>query len=374
MHLCLLPRATSSEYERNHTALNNRALGNYNYNEREFNLHSAKLVSELMTTSVKTVTHSDNLDVACQLMADNKISCVVVVSSDDPDQPIGIITERRIVVFLSEHPTMDPAHVSISELIGPHLYTTHQDESLINAMASCRDLHIRHLVVTDSNKKLVGVISYTDIVDETFGDISKHIALTREHGSEQSNKSLSDIMQELALKDPMTNVGNRRSMDLDLSHTWQLANRYSRHFCLALIDIDLFKKYNDTYGHLAGDEALIAVVDIIRENIRVTDRLYRYGGEEFLLLLPETSMSDAEKLGERVTKAVKDANLPHESSPYGTITVSSGIAGTEIAVEDDIRCERELIERADRALYVAKASGRNKRCVYVPHRKLENTG
>jgi len=305
-------------------------------------------------------------------MAENKISCVVVVSEDDEQKPIGIITERRVVSFLSEFPTLDPAHVSIVELIGPRLYTTTQNESLINAMATCRDLHIRHLVVTNSNAKLVGVISYTDIVDDCFGDISKHIALTQEHGSENTGQSMADIMQDLALRDPMTNIGNRRSMDLDLHHTWQLAHRYMRHFCISLIDIDFFKKYNDHYGHLAGDEALKKVVAIIKGNIRVTDRLYRYGGEEFLLLLPETSMEHADLLMERIVAEVGAIDMPHEKSLYKSVTISAGVAGTEIALEDNINNETNLIERADRALYVAKANGRNRTCLYIPHQKLAN--
>ena len=333
---------------------------------------NAKLVSDLMTTSLKTVTPSDHLDLACRLMAENRISCTVVVNKDDPSRAVGIVTERRIVSFLSEHPTLDPAHVLVKDLIGPQLFTINQDDNVINAMATCRDLHIRHLVVTNSHKELVGIISYTDIVDDTFADISKHIALAREHGDEKPSQSMTDIMQELALKDPMTSIGNRRSMDLDLNQTWQLNQRYGRHFCLALIDIDFFKKYNDAYGHLAGDEALVRVVETIKQNIRITDRLYRYGGEEFLLLLPETSMETSNLVCERITMAVRDIDLSHKDSPYEVVTVSTGIAGTEIAEEDHVDSERELIERADRALYVAKASGRNQACLYIPHQKLAN--
>lgn len=335
-------------------------------------MSTAKLVSDLMTTSVQTVTPSEYLDLVCTKMADYRISCVVVVSEEDILQPIGIITERRVVSFLAENPTLDPAHVQVKNLIGPRLYTTTQNESLVNAMASCRDLHIRHLVVTDVRKKLVGVISYSDIVDDCFGEISKHIALAEEHGSDATNQSMTEIMQDLALRDPMTNIGNRRSMDLDLNHTWELGHRYQRHFCIALIDIDYFKKYNDHYGHLAGDETLIKVVDIIKNNIRITDRLYRYGGEEFLLILPETIMEHANLLTERIVSEVREIAMPHEESLYKSVTISAGVAGTEIALEDDIRTETGLIERADRALYVAKANGRNQTCLYIPHQKLAN--
>lgn len=331
-------------------------------------MSNAKLVAELMTTSVKTVTPDQYLDLVCQLMTQHKITCVIVVDKNDPDQPVGIITERRIVSFLSDHPTLDPAHVVVEDLIGPTLYTTEPEESLINALAKCRDLHIRHLVVVSEEKKLLGVISYTDIVDDTFAEISKHIALSRELGNQNCQRSMVDVMQDLALRDPMTNTGNRRSMDLDLNHAWDLAKLYHRPFCISLIDVDYFKRYNDKYGHMGGDKALVSVVQTIKENIRVTDRLYRYGGEEFLLLLPETTADTAIKLSERITLAVRDAGIQHIDSPFGIVTISSGIASTEAEynINTPLACEKDLIEKADAALYAAKASGRNQAIMHFP--------
>jgi len=330
----------------------------------------SKFVSDLMTHNVITVTPEDKLSDVCHLMSTHRISCIVIVCSSNHNRPVGIITERRVVSFINEYPNIDFSEVLVESFITPKLYTIAADQSLVSALAKCQESHVRHLIVLDKHENLAGVISYTNIVDDLFCDLSKHIALGLEDELDSNNRSMLEVMQELALKDPLTKIGNRRSMDIDLSQIVELANRYNREFSLILLDVDYFKKYNDSYGHVAGDTALVSLCEIIEQNIRITDSLYRYGGEEFLLLLPETTEENAHLLAERLIHKIAEKAIPHESSPFKVLTASSGvISNKSLSQNKTAESEKQLIEKADIALYTSKANGRNRTTLY--HANLE---
>jgi two-component system cell cycle response regulator len=147
--------------------------------------------------------------------------------------------------------------------------------------------------------------------------------------------------------DPVTCVKSRYAMERDLEALATNVTRYDYRYAGALCDIDFFKHYNDTYGHLKGDEALRNVASAIRDGLRQGDELYRYGGEEFLVVLPAQSAASAAAAMERVRRAVEGLGL----------TISVGVAvfsGGEVS---------SWLKRADDALYAAKANGRN--CVLI---------
>jgi diguanylate cyclase (GGDEF)-like protein len=126
-----------------------------------------------------------------------------------------------------------------------------------------------------------------------------------------------------------------------------------------LLDADNFKSYNDCYGHQAGDEVLQEITRSLVDSIRNADSLYRYGGEELLLLLPETDLEGARTVSNRAREAVAGLRLPHRGSERGIVTISVGVAESRNEDEDD-ECGWELvIQHADRALYLAKSDGRN---------------
>jgi diguanylate cyclase (GGDEF)-like protein len=156
-----------------------------------------------------------------------------------------------------------------------------------------------------------------------------------------------------ARHDPVTGLGNRLRLAEDLELLCGRVERYGHVYCIALFDIDDFKGYNDAAGHLAGDGVLRAVAQRLQREIRSGDALYRYGGEEFLVLLPEQSLESAALAAERLRAAVEALALPHPAG--GTVTVSAGVAGTAEGCRPD-----ELFELADQALYRAKADGRNR--------------
>jgi diguanylate cyclase (GGDEF)-like protein len=165
-----------------------------------------------------------------------------------------------------------------------------------------------------------------------------------------------------ARRDPLTLLGNRLQLQEDLDTLSAQAERYGHSYCAMLCDIDFFKPYNDTYGHLAGDEVLKKVAKVISENLRTGDQAYRYGGEEFLILLPEQTLESAKLVAERLRRSVEDLMLPHEAkTPPGVLTISLGLA--VLSAYKKKRVE-ELLKEADDALYRAKEAGRNKVVLY----------
>jgi diguanylate cyclase (GGDEF)-like protein len=164
-------------------------------------------------------------------------------------------------------------------------------------------------------------------------------------------------LAHLARHDPLTGLGNRRSLDEDLQVLHARSQRYGRRFALAMCDIDRFKAYNDTHGHQAGDQALRAVAATIAQELRGGDSVYRYGGEEFLLILPEQTPDTALVAVERVRSAVQRLAIPQPAAGLGgTLTLSAGIAAFD---PDEAPTAEQLLQRADAALYRAKAAGRN---------------
>lgn len=157
--------------------------------------------------------------------------------------------------------------------------------------------------------------------------------------------------------DALTGLLNRRSFDSRLAEELLRSERYEHDFCLMIIDIDLFKRINDTYGHQEGDKVLQEMADRLRENVRATDAVFRYGGEELAVILPETDLGAAMELAVRINKAIGDPPfmLNRGQSPE-SITVSIGVA----AYPDNAHGVQTLIRAADAALYKAKNTGRNR--------------
>ena len=157
-----------------------------------------------------------------------------------------------------------------------------------------------------------------------------------------------------ARHDTLTALGNRLRLAEDLEALCGRVERYGHSYCVALFDIDDFKGYNDGAGHLGGDGALRAVAGALQQQIRTGDAVYRYGGEEFLVLLPEQSIETAGLAAERLRNAVEALGLPHPAG--GVVTVSAGVA----QLHDGASRPDQVFELADQALYRAKENGRNR--------------
>lgn len=158
-------------------------------------------------------------------------------------------------------------------------------------------------------------------------------------------------LRHLANHDALTGVGNRLGLDSALDIAAERLNRYGETSTLALLDLDHFKSINDTLGHLKGDEIIIEFARLLSERIRKTDQLFRFGGEEFVILLPHTSLAEGFHLAEYLRAAVERHHFVHDQS----VAVSGGISELERQEAPD-----SWLDRADRALYRAKEQGRNR--------------
>jgi diguanylate cyclase (GGDEF)-like protein len=169
---------------------------------------------------------------------------------------------------------------------------------------------------------------------------------------------LNQHLQNLALEDSLTGMSNRRHFDSALSQEFSRALRNGEMLALILLDVDWFKQYNDLYGHRAGDECLRRIAAYIKTvPHRVGDIAARYGGEEMAILLPHTSLNAAAMIGERIRQGILALDLPHAASPLTIVTISVGVAVLRPSLQSED--PEQLVEEADRALYIAKAKGRN---------------
>jgi len=159
------------------------------------------------------------------------------------------------------------------------------------------------------------------------------------------------MLRELATTDPLTGLANRRMFDARLTAEFVQARRYERPLSVMLLDADNFKRRNDKYGHDEGDATLKQLARLLQHTVRESDLVVRYGGEEFVLLLPETDEEHALKLGERILSAVRAQKWPKEP-----MTVTCGVADLKSAEKDHL----QVVTCADKALYAAKRAGKDR--------------
>jgi diguanylate cyclase (GGDEF)-like protein len=162
-------------------------------------------------------------------------------------------------------------------------------------------------------------------------------------------------LQELAITDGLTNLYNSRHFYNQLESEIDRSYRYGHPIALLLLDIDNFKQYNDAFGHIEGDKVLVKIGEIIKSCLRTPDSAYRYGGEEFTVILPETTSEEANTAAERIRKAIEAETFYPKPGKPESVTISIGV--TEYAKKEDIFA---FVQRADKAMYVSKEQGRNR--------------
>lgn len=173
----------------------------------------------------------------------------------------------------------------------------------------------------------------------------------------RETKDLREKLAQRAVTDPLTGLPNRRYLDEYLQAELARIRRYGGQCALTLIDVDNFKNYNDTLGHLAGDEVLQALAEVLQEHLRVSDIAARYGGEEFAVMMVNVDRGQAVEAAERLRSAIEDHDFEREEiQPDGNLTVSLGVA----ACPADGDTAEELMREADEALYRAKREGKNR--------------
>lgn len=190
-----------------------------------------------------------------------------------------------------------------------------------------------------------------DEVMKTLTSIGNQMGIALE------NARLYEETKLLSLHDPLTGLANRRLMHIELDRNLAVAKRLNRPFSVLMLDLDFFKNYNDSHGHTAGDRLLVEISQLLTREMREMDLVARFGGEEFLMILPETGTSEATDIAERIRRRVMETDFYYSGDePPEQVTVSLGVA----SFIDSITSERELITMADKAMYEAKNRGRNR--------------
>ncbi len=311
-------------------------------------------ISDFMTRTVASVTEQATLREVAEHMRDARLSCVVVV---DGRKPLGIVTERDLTAVCARLLAGERVD-TVKQIMSPNVICMNQEATCAEAVNTTRERCIRRLVIVEDNGDLAGLITQTDLlrahtleVEAQKATLEERVAL-RTAELKQANIQL----ESLARIDPLLRIGNRRAMDESLKKLCQRAQRYQRPYSVGLLDVDYFKKYNDRYGHQQGDAALMAVADATRETIRTADEVYRYGGEELLMVLPEVGIDGARIACEHVRSAIEAMAIAHEGSPIERLTVSIGLAAENLENPNVVA----TISRADQALYRAKQLGRNR--------------
>ncbi|MFW6364240.1 MAG: diguanylate cyclase, partial [Spirochaeta sp.] len=246
-------------------------------------------------------------------------------------------------------------------------------EELISSM---KDDHISHTFEFDDSEHLRWLeagIAYMRRIKHSvyaviFRDITVHIQDQQqlEQAVEETRSRLSEVnllqaqLREQTIRDELTDLYNRRFWSGAIEREFALAQRSSYPLSIAMLDIDHFKSVNDTYGHRVGDGILLLLADLLRTTLRRSDLIFRFGGEEFVLVMPGVHAAEAKKRLDTLRRTVEA--IPYHHEPFGEIriTVSIGIADIPSGGAEP----NEILERADSAMYQAKEAGRNRVCTY----------
>ncbi len=207
---------------------------------------------------------------------------------------------------------------------------------------------------------LGAVVAYSNIEKLLQKDIDYLIQLTRQSSMTIQRANVYAEVLKYATMDALTGLNNRRQFEIRLKQEVSNSRRNNFPMCCMMLDVDYFKKVNDTYGHAAGDNVLKSVSEIIKREIREYDIACRYGGEEFFIILPQTNINEASHVAQRLRKVIEEAEIDLQDAgvkniPHIKITVSIGVCEYESKMSAD-----EIAQKADKALYEAKKTGRNR--------------
>lgn len=288
--------------------------------------------------------------------------------------PVAIcIIDRSLNLISANQKYADIIRAPLNELIGKSISLFNKKDFINNFKSfDYGGVVPAYEIEVLGNSYLVCVQPIQDAVSSFTVAIS--VTMTNINHQKQREKELSNIIGELisdkkkithlSETDALTGLGNRRAFEAALAREIKNARQMQKPLSLLVIDVDIFKMYNDLYGHLKGDECLCQVAGLIQKNIKYPDDLVvRFGGEEFAVLLPNQWPEEAEIVAEAIRFGIFNQGITHLSSPLRVVTVSVGVSSYSAGDHDDANDReifRSLFAAADSALYEAKSAGRNK--------------
>ncbi len=285
------------------------------------------------------------------LILDKKNECLLLKARFEVDQKFRFDPAKKI-------PLTGITGSVVKDRKGVRIFDVRTDPRYISGFEDSRSEMAVPMIsrgkvvgVLDAESRKVGAFQETD--QKVFSILASSAAMSIE------NAMLHQQMEELTILDELTGINNFRYFERKLKAELKRAKRYHQPLSLLMIDIDWFKRCNDSYGHLFGNLVLKTLAKVIRSCIREVDILVRYGGEEFVVILPQTTKNDAKSIGERIRSQVESAIFQDKAQKTKTsLTVSLGVASYPVDSED----QEELIKKVDQALYLAKGKGKNLVC------------
>ena len=280
-------------------------------------------VKDIMKPNPITLTLQNSLKDLIEIFRENEIGSVIIV--DQKKEPYQIVTLRDLSRICFLNLFTDSILEALKELNKDKnsLITVPPNDSYIEALSLMKKFNISHLPVVNQKKKLVGILSIRDIAKN---------------------------FPELIFIDPLTEVNNRAYLNIIKTKIKKISGPAT----VLMIDIDNFKEINDTFGHVVGDKVLKKLAQTLRKNVKITDEVIRYGGEEFLIIAYRCGLEEGKILAERLRRKIEDIKF-NKRDPKFKITVSIGLSIYE--PQEDLLT---AIEKADKAMYKAKQRGKNR--------------
>ena len=280
----------------------------------------------------------------------------------------AVILVAGLLMFYYSQSFALVAHIDMLSLLAEGFITSCVFVLLVVIQRLKQDTHIYRLLMTGFSLLFLSML--TDTLDEIYYASNTLTFIVEDLGQvlgflfmmwgihvwARHNQGIQDQLTRLAVTDPLTQLLNRRGIEDKLRQELERSRRYNQYFSILLIDIDYFKTINDTHGHAAGDRVLASFAANLRNNLRITDAVARWGGEEFLVLLPEYQQEAVLKVAEKLRERTADATFDINDHQHIRLSISVGVA---ICSTDDIDTDA-VISRADEALYQAKLLGRNR--------------